>query len=161
MDAIKSYIMCVLLASAASGILKNLSSGMKNFEKYVGLVCSLTLVIVLATPLSGVISDVKDVLSSDGMIAGDSQNSPETDKNSQEIMAGHVKTALEDTVNHIVWSRFDIGKADIEVNAVIEEDMSVKSIVLDLYCDSDTGAIKSYVENFTLVPTEIRRQGKQ
>ena len=63
LDAIKGYVMCALMASAIAGILKNVSSGMRNFEKYIGFVCSLVVVIMLATPFVLVVSEIEELLS--------------------------------------------------------------------------------------------------
>lgn len=161
MDAVKSYVMCALLAAALSGILKNISSGMKNFEKYVGLVCSLTVIIILASPLAGIISNVRDTLSSDGSLIENIQKDPSDSKNAEEIMSDKVKRALEDTIKDILCRRFALDTSDIEVSALLADDNTVQKIVINIYTDTDTLALKSYVENIMCISAEIRSETRK
>lgn len=161
MDAVKSYVMCALLAASLAGILKNVSSGMRNFEKYVGLVCSLTVILILASPLTSVISSVHNAISSDGSLIGNIQKDPSEDERTHEIMSKQVKSTLEDTVEDILCRHFSLDNADIKVDAHLLEDKSVQKLVINVYSDTDISTIKNYVENIMCISAEVRREVRE
>lgn len=158
MDAVKGYVMCVLLASAIAGILKNLSSGMRGFEKYVGLVCSLAVVMILATPLAGIVSDIREVISDD-ISSPNKENLPEENETSaKEVMAGYLADSLKETVRSLVCEKFSLSNEDISVSTEFNEDYSVKKIILVVYSDISEIELKSFAENILCISTEIRKE---
>ena len=162
MEAIKGYVMCALMASAVSGILKCVSAGMRNYEKYIGFVCSLTVVIMLATPFISVISEVRDALSGGYEFFYEKESVDSDDRNDYEKTAtGYYAKAVENSVTSIITSKFSLDNDDIRVIADITSDKSgnyrIEKIIIVLYRDIDTSQIEYYLENILCIETEIRR----
>ncbi len=156
MDAIKGYVMCVLLASAVAGILKNLSSSMKSFEKYVGLVCSLVVVIMLSAPLVNIIGEISEALSGSSQSVYDGEASGDTEASGEDIIAEYYLESVESTVADMISERFSLEREDFKVVALTKEDYAVKNIVIYFYSETDTAAIEKFTENILCIETEIR-----
>ena len=158
MESLKSYVICVLLAAAISGIIKTLSSGMKGFEKYVGFVASLVIILVLARPLTSVVGGALEEISKVGSVFQNSQNDPQESEKSEDIMSCHVKSALEETVKDVLCKRFGISESDIKVIAFLSDDMSVEKVVIYTVATNDLSEIESYVEKSLLISAEVRSE---
>ena len=162
MESIKGYVMCALMASAVAGILKCVSSGMRNYEKYIGFVCSLTVVIMLATPFISMISDVYDALSDRYDSFYEKESVDSDDRNDYEKTAtGYYAKAVENSVTSIITSKFSLDNDDIRVIADITSDKSgnyrIEKIIIVLYRDIDTSQVEYYLKNILCIETEIRR----
>ncbi len=156
MDAIKGYVMCALIASALAGILKNLSSSMKNFEKYVGLVCSLVVVIILSAPLVNIMTEIKEALSENSPPVSDEEISDDTNISGSDVMAGYYIESVENTVADIISDRFSIAREDLKIVAELDEEHALKNIIIYFYTETDTVAVENFTENILCIETEIR-----
>ena len=155
MDQIKGYVMCALLASAVAGILKTLSSSMRSFEKYVGLVSALVVVVILSAPLVSVISEINGALAEDFPDISDTE---EGITDGKEAVASYYIKSVESTVKDIISKRFKLSDESFDVSAQLGEDYSVEGIVIYLYTDTDATLIKAFTENILCIKTEIRRK---
>lgn len=154
MQEIKGYIFCVLMASVASGILKNLSSGMKRFERHIGFVCSLTVIVIIAVPLVEMISDAKRT---DNMLPDISYEEENYKSDSEEIIARQYVTEAEKTIEQMISQRFDINRDLFYVQANINDTFEIDGVTVFLYTDIDTEEIKLYCKEMLGINTEIRR----
>ncbi len=156
MDAIKGYVMCALIASAVAGILKHLSSSMKGFEKYVGLVCSLVVVLLLSFPMVNIISEIKEAISESTPAPPDKESDEDDQIKGEQTMALYYIENVESTVKDLISERFSLNKDDFDVSAVLDKEYAVKNIVISIYTDTDTRAIKDFAQNTLCIKTEIR-----
>ena len=161
MDSVKSFVLCALLAAAISGVVNMLSSGMKGFEKYTGLVASLVMILVLAKPMCSLARGVMDEISSVVSDYAESEKNSQEDEKSENIASDHVRIALEETVKDILCRHFSIDGSDISISAVFADDMSVEGVVIYIGDESLSSEIESYVETSLLIPAEIKGKEKK
>ncbi len=155
MEMVKGYVMCALVASAIAGILKSLSSSMRGFEKYVGLVCSLVVIILLSFPIVTVISEINEAISESTSV-GENNDPSDNIQNGEEIMAEYYVKSVESTLCDIISERFSIDKKDFEVLVTLNNTNAVEKIIITLYSEVDTNAIKDFTQNALCIKTEIR-----
>ena len=166
MEAIKGYVMCALIASVISGILKNLSSEMRSFDKYITFVSSLVVIIMLATPFVSIVAEVNKSL--DGNYF--SQNEEENDKDTEDselydkTLTQYYAKTVENSVSSILSSKFSLDNEDFKVKATLEKDKSgnltIKEVIIFLYEDINIDEIEYYTEKILCLKTEIRRSEK-
>ncbi len=168
MEAIKSYVMCALMASAVAGILKNVSSGMRSFEKYIGLVCSLSVVIMLAVPFVSVVSEIDKALSDDSSSLDEKEESDSDNADSElydKTITTYYAKAVENSLASIITSKFLMDREDFKVSANLTKDKNgnyrIEEIVIFLYSDIDSAQIEYYTENILCIETEIRRYAEK
>ena len=155
MNEIKGYVFCVLMASAASGILKNLSSGMKRFEKQIGFVCSLAIIVMIVSPIAKMISEAGngDRLFPDISYEDDTLMPDGNDK----LIAERYVTECEKSMCRILSQRFDIPTEDISVNASINDNFEIELLTYTFYTDIDTSEIEKYLIGAVGTKFQIRR----
>ncbi len=160
MEAVKGYVMCALMASALSGIIKNLSSGMRGFDKYIGFVCSLVTVIMLATPFVKILPELGKAFSeSTPEIPENSENISE--ENTDKTMLRYYEKALEDSLKSIISGKFSLDKDSFTLSVKIERDENgqyfVAGATLNIRSDADidTNALKKYAEEILLTKIEV------
>ena len=159
MEMVKGYVMCALVASAIAGILKSLSSSMKGFEKYIGLVCSLVVIILLSFPIVTVISEINEAISESSSV-GENNEPPNSTQNGEEMMAEYYVKSVESTLSDIIAERFSIDKKDFEVLVTLDGSNSVEKITVTFYSEVDAKAIKDFTQNVLCIKTEIRSAQK-
>ena len=168
LDAIKGYVMCALMASAISGILKSISSEMRSFEKYIGFVASLAVVVMLAAPFVSIVGEIEKALEENSFSEeenGENSEENSTDETYDKTASAYYAKAVENSIESIILSKFSLKSEDFEVKANLEKDkngnLSVKEIIIVLHSDIDTEEIKYYTEKILCLNTEIRRSEKQ
>jgi hypothetical protein len=155
MNGIKEYVFCVLMASAVSGILKNLSLGMKKFEKQIGFVCSLAIIVMIVSPITKMISESGDNyrLLPD-LDYGESSIMPD-DKD--KLIAERYVSECEKSLCQILYQKFGISEEDVSVNASVNEKFEIEMLTFDFYNDIDTSEIEVYLRDLLGAKFQIRR----
>lgn len=167
MEAIKGYVMCALIASVISGILKNLSSEMRSFDKYITFVSSLVVVIMLATPFVSIVAEVNKSLDGNYFSQNEEENNEDTEDSElyDKTLTQYYAKAVENSVSSILSSKFTLDNEDFKVKATLEKDKSgnlnIKEVIIFLYDDINIEEIEYYTEKILCLETEIRRSEKQ
>ena len=159
--------MCALIASVISGILKNLSSEMRSFDKYITFVSSLVVIIMLATPFVSIALEVDKSLDGNSFFSNEEGNNKDTEDNElyDKSLTAYYAKAVENSVSSILSSKFSLDNEDFKVKATLEKDKSgnltIKEVIILLYCDINIEEIEYYTEKILCLKTEIRRSEKQ
>ncbi len=167
MEAIKGYVMCALIASVISGILKNLSSEMRSFDKYITFVSSLVVIIMLATPFVSIAFEVDKSLDGNYFSPNEEENDKDTEDSElyDKTLTQYYAKAVENSVSSILSSKFSLDNEDFKVKATLEKDKSgnltIKEVIIFLYDDINIDEIEYYTEKILCLKTEIRRSEKQ
>lgn len=167
MEAIKGYVMCALIASVISGILKNLSSEMRSFDKYITFVSSLVVIIMLATPFVSIAFEVDKSLDGNYFSSNEEENDKDTEDSElyDKSFTAYYAKAVENSVSSILSSKFSLDNEDFKVKATLEKDKSgnltIKEVIIFLYDDINIDEIEYYTEKILCLETEIRRSEKQ
>ncbi|MBQ2252254.1 MAG: hypothetical protein II329_04720, partial [Clostridia bacterium] len=108
MEAIKGYVMCALMAAVISGILKNLSSEMRSFDKYITFVSSLVVIIMLATPFVSIVAEVDKSLDENSFLPSEEENNKDTEDSElyDKTVTAYYAKAVENSVSSILSSKF-------------------------------------------------------
>ena len=167
MEAIKGYVMCALIASVISGILKNLSSEMRSFDKYITFVSSLVVIIMLATPFVSIVAEVNKSLDGNYFSQNEEEKNEDTEDSElyDKTLTQYYAKAVENSVSSILSSKFSLDNEDFKVKATLEKDKSgnltIKEVIIFLYDDINIEEIEYYTEKILCLGTEIRRSEKQ
>lgn len=167
MDAIKGYVMCALMAAVISGILKNLSSEMRSFDKYITFVSSLVVIIMLATPFVSIVAEVDKSLDEDSFLPSEEENNKDTEDSElyDKTVTAYYAKAVENSVSSILSSKFSLENEDFKVKATLEKDkkgnLAIKEVIIFLYSDIKVEEIEYYTEKILGLKTEIMRSDKQ
>ena len=167
MEAIKGYVMCALIASVISGILKNLSSEMRSFDKYITFVSSLVVIIMLATPFVSIVAEVNKSLDGNYFSQNEEEKNEDTEDSElyDKTLTQYYAKAVENSVSSILSSKFSLDNEDFKVKATLEKDKSgnltIKEVIIFLYNDINIDEIEYYTEKILCLKTEIRRSEKQ
>ena len=167
MDAIKGYVMCALMAAVISGILKNLSSEMRSFDKYITFVSSLVVIIMLATPFVSIVAEVDKSLDENSFLPSEEENNKDTEDSElyDKTVTAYYAKAVENSVSSILSSKFLLENEDFKVKATLEKDkkgnLVIKEVRIFLYSDIKVEEIEYYTEKILGLKTEIMRSDKQ
>ena len=166
MEAIKGYVMCALMAAVISGILKNLSSEMRSFDKYITFVSSLVVIIMLPTPFVSIVAEVDKSLDEDSFLV-DKEEDKDTEDSElyDKTVTAYYAKAVENSVSSILSSKFSLENEDFKVKATLEKDkkgnLAIKEVIIFLYSDIKVEEIEYYTEKILGLKTEIMRSDKQ
>ena len=167
MEAIKGYVMCALMAAVISGILKNLSSEMRSFDKYITFVSSLVVIIMLATPFISIVAEVDKSLDENSFLPSEEENNKDTEDSElyDKTVTAYYAKAVENSVSSILSSEFLLENEDFKVKATLEKDkkgnLAIKEVIIFLYSDINVEEIEYYTEKILGLKTEIMRSDKQ
>lgn len=167
MEAIKGYVMCALIAAVISGILKNLSSEMRSFDKYITFVSSLVVIIMLATPFISIVAEVDKSLDENSFLPSEEENNKDTEDSElyDKTVTAYYAKAVENSVSSILSSKFPLENEDFKVDATLEKDkkgnLAIKEVIIFLYSDIKVEEIEYYTEKILGLKTEIMRSDKQ
>ena len=167
MEAIKGYVMCALIAAVISGILKNLSSEMRSFDKYITFVSSLVVIIMLATPFVSIVAEVDKSLDKNSFLPSEEENNKDTEDSElyDKTVTAYYAKAVENSVSSILSSKFSLENEDFKVKATLEKDkkgnLAIKEVIIFLYSDIKVEEIEYYTEKILGLKTEIMRSDKQ
>ena len=154
------------MAAVISGILKNLSSEMRSFDKYITFVSSLVVIIMLATPFVSIVSEVNKSLDENSFSVGE-EGSDETEDSElyDKTITAYYAKAVENSVSSILSSKFSLENEDFTVEATLEKDkkgnLTVKEVIISLYADINVEEIKYYTEKILGLKTEIKGRSQQ
>lgn len=168
MEAIKGYVMCALIASVISGILKNLSSEMRSFDKYITFVSSLVVIIMLATPFISVVAEIDRSLTENSFSSSENEENGKDTEDSElydKTVTAYYAKAVENSVSSMLSSKFSLENDDFKVKATLEKDkkgnLAIKEVIIFLYDDVNVEEIEYYTEKILGLKTEIRGISKE
>ena len=165
MEAIKGYVMCALIASVISGILKNLSSEMRSFDKYITFISSLVVIIMLATPFVSIAIEVDKSLAENSFFPSEEDCKDDDDGELYDkTVTAYYAEAVKNSVASIISSKFSLDSDDFKVKASLEKDkngnLTIKEIIIFMYSDMNVEEIEYYTEKILGLKTEIIRSEK-
>lgn len=128
MKFLSEYIYCAFIASLAAGVAERLSAS-SSMKKYVRLISSLILLLLLATPLQS-LAETLSSFSPDAIIP----ESGEETKDSYNYLMTQVSENVEKTIQEDIQSAFSLTKTcEIECEMLMEEEGLLLIVRIEIF----------------------------